>query len=102
MYIDDDRFEWDQAKNGANVAKHGVSFELASRIFDGRVLTRIDDRRPYGERRSVSLGMVDAAVILAVVHTDRSGRTPIISARRANRQERTRYDGVLRAGAQPD
>lgn len=103
MYVHIDvAFEWDRAKNDANVAKHGIGFELASRIFEGRVLTRTDDRRSYGERREVSLGMVEDALILAVIHTDRNGRIRIISARRANRTERTRYDGTLQAGAQPE
>ena len=27
-------FEWDEAKNQANIRKHGVSFEIAKHIFD--------------------------------------------------------------------
>ena len=30
-------FEWDAAKNAANIAKHGIDFEDAIRIFDGPV-----------------------------------------------------------------
>ena len=46
------RFEWDETKNQANIQKHGVSFETAKRIFDGPVLSRLDERRDYGEDRS--------------------------------------------------
>jgi uncharacterized protein len=28
-------FEWDEAKNRANIAKHGVGFQIAQRIFEG-------------------------------------------------------------------
>jgi uncharacterized DUF497 family protein len=28
------RYEWDQRKNRANRRKHGISFELASLVFD--------------------------------------------------------------------
>ncbi|MEO4043273.1 BrnT family toxin [Hoeflea sp. CAU 1731] len=28
-------FEWDEDKNRRNIAKHGVSFEQAQKIFDG-------------------------------------------------------------------
>lgn len=42
------KFEWDEAKNQANVAKHGVSFEQAQEIFDGIVWTSVDDRVDYG------------------------------------------------------
>jgi uncharacterized protein len=49
-------FEWDAAKNTANLAKHGIGFRNAVRIFDGPVLEKIDRRWNYGEsgsRRSV-------------------------------------------------
>jgi len=88
-------FEWDEAKNLINIAKHGVSFELAVRIFDGPVLSWLDQRTDYGELRGVSIGMIDQAAVLTVVHTDRSGRVRIISARPASRAERSRYDQAL-------
>ncbi len=89
-------FEWDVEKDAANIAKHGVGFATASRIFESLVVTRHDDRREYGERREISIGKVDGVAILVVVHTDRLGRTRIISARPANRAERKRYDEALR------
>ncbi|MFY7960017.1 MAG: BrnT family toxin [Elsteraceae bacterium] len=88
--------EWDGAKNLQNIAKHGVSFELAQRIFDGPVLTWIDERRDYGEQREVSIGMVDGVLVLTVAHTDRSGVRRLISARPASRRERSRYEQALR------
>ncbi len=51
--------------------------------------------RDYGEARLHSLGQVDRVVILAVIHTDRSGVTRIISARRADREERRIYEEAL-------
>jgi len=51
--------EWDDTKNASNIAKHGVSFQLARRIFDGPVLTVRDDREDYGEVREISIGMAD-------------------------------------------
>lgn len=88
--------EWDDAKNRQNIEKHGVSFELAQRIFDGPVFTWIDDRQDYGERREISIGKVDGAIMLTVAHTDRSGVRRFISARRASRRERSRYEEALR------
>jgi uncharacterized DUF497 family protein len=87
-------FEWDERKNAANIAKHGVSLETASLIFKGAIVTRIDGRTDYGELREVSIGKVGAA-FLTVVHTDREGSTRIISARPANRAERKRYEEAL-------
>lgn len=88
-------FAWDDAKNAANIAKHGVSFELAQRIFNGPVLTAIDDREDYGELREISIGMVEGAAVLTLVHTDRQGVRRIISARPASRRERRRYEQAL-------
>lgn len=85
-------FEWDDKKNQENIAKHGVSFAFASRMFEGWVWTLEDVRFDYGERRYISVGIVDGVVILAVVHTPRDAATRIISARRANRSERMSYE----------
>ena len=92
-------FEWDRAKSVANLSKHGVSFETASRIFEGPVLTAIDARLDYGEVREISIGAVGGAAIVTVVHTDRNGVTRIISARPAKRRERRLYAEALRTGA---
>lgn len=94
------QFEWDEAKNAANIAKHGVGFATACRIFEGPVLTRIDDRRDYGEVRECSIGAVAGIVFLIVVHTQRGGRVRIISARRANRAERQCYEAAIQKGTE--
>lgn len=92
-------FEWDEDKNRRNIAKHGIGFERAARIFDGPTLDRIDDRRDYGETRTISIGVLEDILILVVVHTDRSGKIRIISARPAKRPERKIYEEALRKGA---
>lgn len=94
-------FEWDGAKEKSNIAKHGVGFEKAKRIFDGPVLTSIDDREEYGEIRMRSIGRVDGVVVLAVIHTERSGKTRIISARPADRIERKNYEEALSKRIEP-
>ncbi len=83
-------FEWDAAKNAANLAKHGISFYHAVRIFEGPVLEKIDNRRDYGEERIVAIG-VAMGLELYLVYTARGGRRRIISARRANKDEREAY-----------
>jgi uncharacterized DUF497 family protein len=94
-------FEWDDEKNKANINKHGVSFETAARIFDGPVLTAEDDRFEYGEVRKNSIGKIEEALILVVTHTDRAGKTRIISARPGSRAERSRYEQALQKRTQP-
>jgi uncharacterized DUF497 family protein len=41
-------YEWDEAKNAGNIAKHGIDFDGAVRIFKGPFLENIDRRRDYG------------------------------------------------------
>jgi uncharacterized protein len=88
-------FEWDQSKERVNLRRHGISFDEARRIFDGPVLTRVDDREHYGEVREISLGMLSPDAPLIVVHTARGEKTRLISARKANRQERKIYYDYL-------
>ena len=86
-----DQFEWDEKKNQENFRNHKIRFEEAKAIFDRSVWTRIDDRNNYGELREISVGDIGNFVLVTVVHTDRNGRTRIISARKATRRERTAY-----------
>lgn len=84
-------FEWDDAKAADNFAKHGISFDAASRVFqDPFAIERLDDRRDYGEERFVIVGMVDER-LLFVAFTMRADRIRIISARGAEPMERREY-----------
>ena len=89
-------FDWDDDKNRLNIAKHGVRFEDAVRIFDGLTVDYLDTRIDYGEDREVSLGIVGGVAVLVVVHTDRNGVCRIISARPAVKSERKRYEQAIR------
>lgn len=85
-------FEWNEAKAKANEARHGVSFEFATRLFlDVGRIDRIDGRRDYGEERRITYGTIDGRLHV-VVYTLRGEAIRLISARRANQQERNRYD----------
>ena len=84
-------YEWDGAKNLANVAKHGIDFEDAIAIFDARHLVRESVRSGHGERRWVALGPVFGRLV-AVVYTWRGETRRILSARRARRDEQVLYD----------
>jgi len=48
-------FEWDEAKNQQNIAKDGIDFQDAQRIFERPFLIRPDVRREYVEERWVGL-----------------------------------------------
>ena len=89
-------FEWDEAKNHANIRKHGIDFETARRIFDGTILTWRDSRKDYGEERHLAVGRVDSEAMIVVVWTNRAGRIRLISARPASRKERQAYHDRIR------
>src|SRR5580658_4350883 len=88
------RFEWDGAKDRANIAKHAVGFDEARRVFsDPHVIIR-EDRVVEGEERVHAIGYVDR--VLLVVHTvTEKGLDAIIrviSARKATPAERKLYE----------
>jgi uncharacterized protein len=86
-------FQWDPDKSAANEAKHGITFLQAAQIFRGPVLKRPDDRRDYGEQRFIALGTYDGEV-LRVVFTERGGDIRLISAWRAGKHDREKYQSL--------
>jgi uncharacterized protein len=89
------KFDWDEEKNAANLAKHGISFEEASTIFEGPVFTDVDEG-PYEELRERSYGLINGMTLICVIHTDRAGATRIISARKATKYERDLFNAYLK------
>ncbi len=86
-------FQWDPDKSASNEAKHGVSFLQAAQIFRGPILKTQDTRRDYGEARFIALGAFDGAV-LRVVFTERDGDIRLISAWRAGKHDRKKYQSI--------
>lgn len=83
-------FEWDDEKNLANKRKHKVSFETAEKVFaDENRVEWLDEKHSYEEYRYITIGKVDE--ILFVIYTEREDRIRLISARRANKNERRKY-----------
>ena len=68
-------FAWDADKDRENQVKHGISFEEATHIFDGPILTKIDDRAAYDEVREITMGMLSPDAVLVVVHKERGENT---------------------------
>ena len=88
------RFEWDPNKARRNLAKHGVSFETARRVWDDPLHVIIPDRFEDDEERWHAIGIVGAVALLVVVHCypeDDAECVRIIGARKATAQERKRY-----------
>lgn len=84
-------FEWDDAKDAANAAKHGVSFIEAAAVFADNDRTDFDASRARdGEARRKVVGQIEGRLFV-VVYTLRGPAIRIISARRANAQEARRH-----------
>ena len=97
--MSDIRFEWDSAKDRANVRKHGVSFEEARSVFfDENGLVIHDPDHSVEEDRFIILGISSAARTLVVCHCLREAGNVIriISARKATRSERGQYTSRMR------
>jgi uncharacterized DUF497 family protein len=74
--------EWDDSKRVSNFKKHGIDFLEAAKVFS--------DPNRKEETRFQTIGILDQDVII-VVHTVRKEKKRIISARRANKNERHYY-----------
>ena len=89
--MEDEHFEWDDDKAASNAAKHDVTFGQARSVFgDPFAIELQDDRDDYGEDRYILIGMTRVA-LLVVVFAERDGRNRIISARKAEPNERRFY-----------
>ena len=73
-----------------------MSFPTAARVFSDPYALVEQDRIENGEERWQTIGVVDGIVMLLVAHTVREQDDVevirIISARRADRKERRRYE----------
>jgi uncharacterized DUF497 family protein len=96
------RFDWDPAKDQANRRKHGVSFEIASLVFEDQwIFSRRDLSHDEAEERYNALGEIAPGIVLFVVYTccERGSEEVIrlISARKASAHERKTYEEAHRS-----
>ena len=84
-------FEWDDGKDAANLAKHGVSLAEAVRLDWESVFDQVDQRGEYGEVRVRALVPMGPRIYLCV-YTLRMGVFRVISLRKANSREVRRYE----------
>lgn len=87
------RFEWDDNKEQINIAKHGIDFTTAARVFeDENRLELYDEAHSDTEDRYITIGEINGvAIVVFVVYTERGDAIRLISARKATKQERRAY-----------
>jgi len=85
--------QWDEAKRVRNLEKHGLDFIDAGEVLDNPFRLDVETVR-NNERRTQSFAYVfDRLAVLTVVHINDGD--PIISFRRASREEREVYHAWL-------
>lgn len=84
------KYEWDNNKNQKNIERHGIDFQDAYLIFEQPILVKVDNRKDYGEKRLIGLGIL-FEVVVVIVFTNRGNAIRVISIRRANKNERKIY-----------
>ncbi len=84
------QFRWSQAKRHSNLVKHGLDFADAEQVFAGVTFTFEDDRYDCGERRFVTLGLLNGRPV-SLVHTETAHEIRIVSFRQAAPRETRLY-----------
>lgn len=84
------RYTWDEAKRLSNIAKHGLDFADAEKVFTQPVVLFEDSRADYGEQRMIGIGLLDFLVVL-IVHVESDEEIRIISMRKADSDETDLY-----------
>ncbi len=83
-------FEFDAAKSQANLAKHGIDFIQAQRIWDDPDFVEVN-AKSADEPRALVIGRVDRKYWSAVI-TYRDGNIRLISARHSRQTEVALYE----------
>ena len=85
------RFEWDPSRAAHNKRKHDVSFEEAAECFADPLALVLDE--PDYPDRLILIGESPRRRLIFTVYVERATATiRIISARKATRTERRRYE----------
>ena len=89
------KFDWDPEKATGNLAKHGVSFEQGITAFDDpySLIAPDPEHSSLTEVREWLIGKSDMGVVVVVFTVRQPGNVHrIVSARKAKRKERRRYE----------
>lgn len=87
--------EFDAAKNNTNIAKHGISMQLAEQLEWDTLWAKPDVRQDYAELRMIGFAYIELR-LFCVIFVDRgdaihSVTRRVISLRKANMREVNRY-----------
>lgn len=87
------RFDFDPAKAGSNLRKHGVSFAEATTVFGDLLASTLPDGgHSKDEERFITVGTSSTGRVLFVVYTEDDSSVRLIGARVATATERAQYE----------
>ena len=87
------RFDWDKKKAETNQRKHDISFDEAQSVFtDDLSIIVPDPDHSTEEDRAIIIGSSRSGQTLVVCYVERDDVIRLISARRATRAERGKYE----------
>ncbi|EAQ7976161.1 BrnT family toxin [Salmonella enterica] len=86
--------DYDNNKRNRTFNERGLDFARAGEVFAGKHFTAEDVRQDYGEIRYITAGTLDGRVVV-LVWTPRDNARRIISMRKANEREKTRFKKYL-------
>lgn len=86
-------FEYDPAKSTKNLAKHGIDFDEAQRLWDEDVVT-LSTKPGTDEVRFLNVGIIGGKHWVAIT-TPRGNATRLISVRRARDYEVELYEQAI-------
>lgn len=86
-------FDWDQGNTVKNLIKHGIECREAEEAFlDEDNLLSDDTGHSSSEKRYHLIGKTLSGLILYITFTQRKNKVRIISARQADKKERSLYE----------
>ena len=86
--------EFDQDKRDKTLLERGLDFARAAEVFEGVYFTGRDERFEYEEERFITIGKLDASLVV-LVWIPRGKVRRIISMRKANDREKAFYKNRL-------
>lgn len=87
------KITYDINKNNKNIEERGLSFDLVENIDWSTAVFDEDYRKDYGESRLYVLAMLDCR-LHAVIITPRNAAIHVISFRKANKREISKYEHI--------
>jgi uncharacterized protein len=86
---------FDPAKQAKTLAERGLDFNDAAAVFEQVVVESEDTRTDYGEKRYITVGMLNSRLVVMVwtprFTANNTACCHVISMRKANEREQKRY-----------